>query len=59
MLDHGFIMPTYIFWEAIFQTSKFITYSFNIQTIHILVHWNPLENREKIHNFFCHSNNNK
>jgi hypothetical protein len=38
------ILPTHIFWEVIIETSKFITYSYNIQIIHILVYWNPLEN---------------
>jgi hypothetical protein len=41
-----------VFGEAILQTSKFITYSYIIQIIHILVRWNPIENGEKTHNFF-------
>jgi hypothetical protein len=43
------ILPIHIFGEAI---QKFITYSYSIQIIHILVHWNPVKNREEIHNFF-------
>jgi hypothetical protein len=39
------------------KLQKFITYSYNIQIIHILVRWNPLENGEKIHKIFCHFNN--
>jgi hypothetical protein len=35
-----------------FKLQKFITYSYNIQILHILVRWNPLENGEKTHNFF-------
>jgi hypothetical protein len=52
-----FILPIYIFGEVIFKLQKkFITYSYNIQIIHILVHWNLLENGDKIHNFFGHFN---
>jgi hypothetical protein len=39
------------------KLQKFITYSYNIQIIHILVRWNPLENGEKIHKTFFHFNN--
>jgi hypothetical protein len=35
-----------------FKLQKFITYSYNIQIIYILMLWNPLENWEKTHNFF-------
>jgi hypothetical protein len=41
------------------NSKKFITYSYNTQIMHILVCWNPLENGEETHNFFCHLNNNK
>jgi hypothetical protein len=39
------------------KLQKFITYSYNIQIIHILVHWNPPENGEKTHKIFFHFNN--
>jgi hypothetical protein len=42
-----------------FKLQKFITYSYNIQIIHILMCWNPLENGEKTHNFFGHFDNSK
>jgi hypothetical protein len=35
-----------------FKLQKIITYSYNIQIIHILMRWNPLQNGEKTHNFF-------
>jgi hypothetical protein len=53
------IVPTHVFEEAILQTSKFITYSYNIQVIHILVCWNHVENGKKTHNLFFHFNKNK
>jgi hypothetical protein len=53
------ILPTHVFEEGIIETSKFIAYSYNIQIIHILVHWNPLENEDKIHKKFNQPNNRK
>jgi hypothetical protein len=51
------VLPTHTFGEAIIETSKiynlFIQYPNNI-----LVHWNPLENGNKIHKIFFHFNNN-
>jgi hypothetical protein len=32
-----------------FKLQKFITYSYSLQIIHILMCWNPLENGEKTH----------
>jgi hypothetical protein len=52
MLDHGFGTAYSCFGEAIIQNSKLITYSYNIQIIHILVRWNPPENGKKIHKIF-------
>jgi hypothetical protein len=46
------VLPTHVFGEAIIKLQKFITYSYNIQIIHILVRWNPLENGNKIHKKF-------
>jgi hypothetical protein len=43
------VVLTYAFGEAIMKTSKIITYLYNIQTIHVLMHWNPLENGNKTH----------
>jgi hypothetical protein len=59
MLDCDFSIAYLRFWEAIIKTSKIHnvnlgTYLYKIQIIHILVHWNPLENEDKAHNFFCH-----
>jgi hypothetical protein len=51
------VLSTHAFGEAIIETSNFITYSYNIQIIHILVHWNPLENGEKTDKIFFHFNN--
>jgi hypothetical protein len=42
-----------------FKLQKFITYSYNIQIIHVLVHWNPVENGEKTHKFVHRFNNSK
>jgi hypothetical protein len=41
------------------KLQKFITYSYNIQIIHILVRWNPPENGEKTHEIFFNFNNSK
>jgi hypothetical protein len=49
------VLPSHVFEEAILQTSKFITYSYNIQIIHILVSWNLVENGEKTWKLFCHN----
>jgi hypothetical protein len=36
------------FWRKLYiKLQQFITDSYSIQIIHILVHWNPLENGEK------------
>jgi hypothetical protein len=43
------VLPTHTFGEAIIKTSKFITYLYTIQIIHIFEHWNPLENGNNIH----------
>jgi hypothetical protein len=51
------VQPTHVFGEAILK--KFITYSYSIQIIHFLMHWNPLENGEKAHKSFFHFNNSK
>jgi hypothetical protein len=50
-VDHaGWWLTAYSrFGEALVETSKFITYSYNIQIIHILVRWNPPKNGEKTH----------
>jgi hypothetical protein len=40
------------------KLQKFISYSYNIQIIHMLVRWNSLENEDNIPKFFCHFNNN-
>jgi hypothetical protein len=40
-------MPTCAFGETLIQKS--ITYSCHIQIILVLVHWDPLENGDKIH----------
>jgi hypothetical protein len=45
------VLPIHVFEEAIFKLKNFITYSYIIQIMHILVCWNPLENGDKIHNF--------
>jgi hypothetical protein len=34
------------------KLQKFITYLYNIQIIHILVRWNPLENGDKTYIIF-------
>jgi hypothetical protein len=39
------------------KLQKFITYSYNIQIMHILVCWNYPENGEKIHKIFFDFNN--
>jgi hypothetical protein len=52
-------LPTHVFEEGIIETSKFIAYSYNIQIIHILVHWNPLENEDKIPKRNSNFNNNR
>jgi hypothetical protein len=39
------------------KLQKFITYSYNIQIMHILVRWNPLENGEKTPKIFFDFNN--
>jgi hypothetical protein len=39
------------------KLQKFITYSYNIQIMHILVRWNPPENGEKTHKIFFDFNN--
>jgi hypothetical protein len=51
------VLATHAFGKAIIETSKFISYSYNIQIIHILVRWNPLGNEDKTHKIFCHFNN--
>jgi hypothetical protein len=53
------VLTIHDFGKAIFQTSKIHILFIQHPIIHILVHWNPLENGEKIHNFFCHFNNSK
>ena len=56
------VLPTHAFGDPIIETSKshhLLTYSHNIQIIHILVHWKPLENGDKTHKIFCHFNNSK
>jgi hypothetical protein len=53
MLDHGFSSAYSRFWRSYtLKLQKFITYSYNIQIIHILLRWNPIENGKKTHNFF-------
>jgi hypothetical protein len=51
-LTYSYSIQIHVFGEAILQTSKKLTYSYNIQIIHILVHWNPVENGERTHIFF-------
>jgi hypothetical protein len=46
------VLPTHIFGEALLKLQKFITYSNNIQIIHILEHWNLLKMRIKSIIFF-------
>jgi hypothetical protein len=45
-------LPTHNLGKLYLKLQKFITYSYDIQIIHILVRWNPLEDGEKTHNFF-------
>jgi hypothetical protein len=61
MLDYGYNATYSHFWKSHISNFKkthylFIQYPNNT---YILVHWNPLENGEKIHNFFGHFNNSK
>jgi hypothetical protein len=53
------VLPTHVFEEVIIELQKFMTYSYKIEIIYILVRWNPLENGDRTHKFYCHFNNSK
>jgi hypothetical protein len=59
MLDHNFsIVYSHCLGKLYLKLQKFITYSYSVQIIHILLHLNPLKNGDKTHKKVRFNNNN-